>query len=55
MDPNDDFVFYDLLKMCFSLEKYVIYEAIQATIACTQDDSRIWIIKKGVQMEVYTL
>ncbi|RHZ54551.1 hypothetical protein Glove_426g27 [Diversispora epigaea] len=47
-DPNDHFVWGDLIDMCTSGEIYTrnqVYEAIQATIAYIQTTSRLWILK----------
>jgi hypothetical protein len=47
-DPNDHFVWGDLLEMCDSNKRYSrneVYEAIQATIACVQRGKRMWILK----------
>ncbi len=47
-DPNDYFIWSDLIDMCDTKEKFTrnaIYEAIQATIACIQTDIKLWILK----------
>ncbi|PKC12121.1 hypothetical protein RhiirA5_412261 [Rhizophagus irregularis] len=47
-DPNDCFVWGDLIDMCTSGQKFSrseIYEAIQATVACIQTTSRLWVLK----------
>ena len=47
-DPNDSFVFGDLLDMCDpdkSFSRDVVYEAIQATVACVQRKERTWLVK----------
>nr|CAG8624484.1 6990_t:CDS:2 [Entrophospora candida] len=47
-DPNDHFVWGDLLDMCTSKQRYTcteVYEAIQATIACVQMKMKTWILK----------
>ena len=47
-DPNDRFVWGDLIDMCTSNQSYTrnaVYEAIQATIACVQTTSRLWLFK----------
>src|SRR5437016_5850891 len=47
-DPNDSFVLGDLLRMCTSEKSFSraqVYEAIQATLACTQKDSQTWVVK----------
>ncbi|RHZ84965.1 hypothetical protein Glove_74g167 [Diversispora epigaea] len=47
-DPNDHFVWGDLLDMCASGEKYTrnkVYEAIQATIACIDRGKKFWLFK----------
>ncbi|RHZ47866.1 hypothetical protein Glove_566g28 [Diversispora epigaea] len=47
-NPNDHFVWGNLLRMCTSGKKYTcvgVYKAIQATIACVQQDSPTWILK----------
>jgi hypothetical protein len=50
-DPNDHFVWGDLIDMCGTTEgkeKYTrseVYGAIQATIACIQNDSKMWVLK----------
>ncbi|CAB4395598.1 unnamed protein product [Rhizophagus irregularis] len=47
-NPNDHFVWGDLLEMCDSNKRYSqneVYEAIQATIACVQKGKRMWILK----------
>nr|CAG8444820.1 12207_t:CDS:2 [Entrophospora candida]CAG8446747.1 4449_t:CDS:2 [Entrophospora candida] len=47
-DPNDHFVWDDLLCMCMSKKKFMhdeVYSAIQATIACVQMKMRTWILK----------
>jgi len=43
-DPNDHFVWDDLIDMCDTKEKFTrnaVYEAIQATIACIQTDTKL--------------
>ena len=48
-NPNDHFVWWDLLCMCTSGKKFScaeVYEAIQATVACVQGTSKIWLIKR---------
>ncbi|GBC54096.2 highly derived D5-like helicase-primase [Rhizophagus irregularis DAOM 181602=DAOM 197198] len=47
-DPNDRFVWGDLIDMCVSGRKFSrneIYDAIQATVACIQTTSRLWVLK----------
>jgi hypothetical protein len=47
-DPNDHFVWGDLIDMCTSGQKFScseVYEAIQATVACIQTTSRLWVLK----------
>ncbi|CAG8549884.1 16032_t:CDS:2, partial [Cetraspora pellucida] len=47
-DPNDHFVWGDLIDMCGTKEKFTrnaVYEAIQATIACIQTDTKLWVLK----------
>ncbi|CAB4384721.1 unnamed protein product [Rhizophagus irregularis] len=47
-DPNDHFVWGDLLEICDSNKRYSrneVFEAIQATIACVQKGKRMWILK----------
>src|SRR6185437_12173724 len=47
-DPNDHFVWGNLLDMCISEQRYKrkeVYEAIQATVACVQTTSRLWLFK----------
>ncbi|CAJ0642949.1 923_t:CDS:1 [Entrophospora sp. SA101] len=47
-DPNDRFVWGDLIDMCSSGEKYTrnkVYEAIQATIAYIDRGKKFWIFK----------
>ena len=48
-NPNDQFVFWDLLRMCTSGRKFScveVYEAIQATVACVQGTSKLWFLKR---------
>ena len=43
-NPNDHFVWGDLIDMCGTKEKFTrnaVYETIQATIACIQTDTKI--------------
>src|SRR3989440_8964779 len=47
-NPNDHFVWWDLLCMCTSGKKFShaeVYEAIQATVTCVQETSKLWLIK----------
>ncbi|PKC55490.1 hypothetical protein RhiirA1_402853 [Rhizophagus irregularis] len=47
-DPNDRFVWEDLIDMCTSGRKFSrneIYDAIQATVTCIQTTSRLWVLK----------
>ncbi|RHZ51136.1 hypothetical protein Glove_482g83 [Diversispora epigaea] len=47
-DPDDHFVWGDLLRMCMSKKKFTrneIYSAIQATIACVEKRKMTWIVK----------
>ncbi len=47
-NPNDYFVWGDLIDMCVSGRKFSrneIYDAIQATVACIQTTSRLWVLK----------
>jgi len=47
-DPNDHFVWGDLIDMCNTKEKFTrnaVYEAFQATIACIQTDTKLWVLK----------
>ncbi|CAB4390089.1 unnamed protein product [Rhizophagus irregularis] len=47
-DPNDRFVWGDLIDMSTSGRKFSrneVYEAIQATVACIQTTSRLWVLK----------
>ena len=47
-NPNDYFVWGDLIDMCVSERKFShneIYNAIQATVACIQMTSRLWVLK----------
>ncbi|CAG8601862.1 3268_t:CDS:2 [Funneliformis caledonium] len=48
-NPNDHFVWWDLLCMCTLGKKFSrieVYEAIQATVACVQGISKLWLIKR---------
>ena len=48
-NPNDHFVWWDLLCMCTSGKKFSrieVYEAIQATVACVKGTSKLWLIKR---------
>jgi hypothetical protein len=47
-DPNDYFVWWDLISMCTSKKRFTcneVYNAIQATIACVQKKMKTWILK----------
>ncbi|GBC40919.2 uncharacterized protein OCT59_029341 [Rhizophagus irregularis] len=47
-DPNDHFVWWDLISMCTSKKRFTrneVYNTIQATIACVQKKSKTWILK----------
>ncbi|RIB08844.1 hypothetical protein C2G38_2210559 [Gigaspora rosea] len=47
-DLNDNFVWGNLLDMCISEQRYTrkeVYKAIQATVACVQTTSRLWLFK----------
>ncbi|CAJ0645597.1 11494_t:CDS:1 [Entrophospora sp. SA101] len=47
-DPNDHFVWGDLIRMCTSKKNFTrneVYNAIQATLACVVRDKRTWILK----------
>ena len=47
-NPNDHFVWWDLLCICTSGKKFShtkVYEAIQATVVCVQGTSKLWLIK----------
>ena len=47
-DPNDHFVWGDLIRMCTSKKNFTrneVYNAIQATLACVVKDKRTWILK----------
>ena len=47
-NPNDYFVWDDLIDMCVSEWKFScnkIYDAIQATVTCIQMTSRLWVLK----------
>src|SRR2546421_645325 len=47
-NPNDYFVWGDLIDMCVSERKFShneIYNAIQATVTCIQMTSRLWVLK----------
>ncbi len=47
-DPNNHFVWGDLIDMCDTKEKFthnVVYEAVQATIVCIQTDTKLWVLK----------
>ncbi|CAG8713999.1 14140_t:CDS:2, partial [Cetraspora pellucida] len=48
LDLNDHFVWRNLIDMCISKQSYTrstVYEAIQATVACVQTTSRLWLLK----------
>ena len=47
-DPNDHFVWSNLIDIYGTKEKFTrnaIYKAIQATIACIQTDTKLWVLK----------
>ncbi|PKY56851.1 hypothetical protein RhiirA4_477442 [Rhizophagus irregularis] len=56
-DPNDNFVWWDLIEMCASKKSFTrneAYNAIQATIACIAKKIRIWVLKhKNPDGELY--